>query len=81
MSDPLDVQRALDVQRNLDHCMANIKHASEAMADDMHDAAMRLGAAAMMLASASHAVYKHAAQLTEGQTQLDTGEEQGSEGT
>ena len=79
MSDPLDIQRALDVQRNLDHCMANIKHASEAMADDMQAAAMRLGAAAMMLTSASHAVYKRAAQLTEGQAQLDTGEEQGSE--
>jgi hypothetical protein len=51
----------LDVQRNLDHCMLNIKSASESMAEDMHDAAMRLGAAAMMLASASNAVYKRAA--------------------
>jgi hypothetical protein len=68
----------LDVQRNLDHCMANIKGASEAMADDMHDAAMRLGAASMMLASASHAVYQRAVQLTDVQ---DTGEEQGAEGS
>ena len=29
----------LDVQRNLDHCMLNMKGASEAMADDMHDLA------------------------------------------
>jgi hypothetical protein len=55
----------LDVQRNLDHCMLNIKGASEAMADDMHDAAMRLGTAAMMLASASNAVHKRAGQLTQ----------------
>jgi hypothetical protein len=52
----------VDVQRNLDHCMLRIQAASEAMADDMHDAAMKLGAAAMMLASASHLVHKHAAQ-------------------
>ena len=31
------------------------------MAHDMHDAAKRLGAAEMMLASASYAVHKHAA--------------------
>ncbi len=49
MSDPLDVQR------NLDHCMRNIKDAGEAMAGDMHGAAMRLGVAAMILASATHA--------------------------
>jgi hypothetical protein len=55
MSDPPDVHR------NLDHCMQSIKGASEAMAHDMLDAAMRLGAAEMMLASASHAVRKHAA--------------------
>jgi hypothetical protein len=55
MSDPPDVHR------NLDHCMQHIKGASEAMAHDMHDAAMRLGAAEMMLASASYAVHKHAA--------------------
>lgn len=64
----------LDVQRNLDHCMLNIKGASESMAEDMHDAAMRLGAAAMMLTSASNAVYKRAAQLTQVQPKPDTGE-------
>ena len=51
----------LDVRRNLDHCMENIKGAGEAMAEDMHEAAMRLGAAEMMLASASYAVRKRAA--------------------
>jgi hypothetical protein len=55
MSDPLDVHR------NLDHCMQHIKDASEAMAHDMLDAAMRLGAAEMMLASANYAVRRHAA--------------------
>jgi hypothetical protein len=68
MSDPLDVQR------NLDHCMLNIKDAHRAMPDDMHGAAMRLGAAAMMLASASHAVHKRAAELTQGQARLGSGE-------
>jgi len=62
MSDPLDVQR------NLDHCMLNIKDAGEVMAHDMHGAAMRLGAAAMMLVSATHAVHKRAAERTQGQT-------------
>jgi hypothetical protein len=70
-----------DVQQTLDHCMLNIKGASETMAHDMHDAAMKLGAAAMMLASASNAVYKRAFQLTQVQTQLDTGEEPGAEGS
>jgi hypothetical protein len=65
-----------DVQRNLEHCMLNIRGASEAMPDDMRDAAMKLGAAAMMLASASYAVYRRAAQAT----QPDTGEEPGAEG-
>lgn len=46
--------------------MLNIKDASEAMADDMHDAAMKLGAAAMMLASATNMVHKRAAQLGQG---------------
>ena len=69
MSDPLDVDR------NLDHCMQKIKGASEAMAHDMHDAAMRLGAAEMMLASASHMVHKHAAALPQAQTRPDTGAE------
>jgi hypothetical protein len=61
MSDPLDVRR------NLDHCLEHIKGASEAMAHDMLEAAMRLGTAQMMLASASHAVHKHAgAQVPRG---------------
>jgi hypothetical protein len=81
MSDPPDVQRTLDLQRTLDHCMMNIKGASEAMADNMQDAAMKLGAAAMMLASAGHMVHKRAAQLTQVQTQLDTGEELGTQGS
>lgn len=51
-----------DVDRSLDQCMLNIKGASEVMADDMNDAAMRLGAATMMLTSAHHAVYNRAAQ-------------------
>jgi hypothetical protein len=71
----------LDVDRNLDHCMQNIKGASEAMAHDMHDAAMRLGAAEMMLASASHVVHKHAAALTQAQTHPDTGAEPDGEGS
>ena len=57
MSDPLDVHRILE------HCMQTIEAGREAMARDMYDAAMRLGAAEMMLASASHAVHKHAAAL------------------
>lgn len=68
MSDPLDVQR------NLDHCMRNIKDAGEAMAGDMHGAAMRLGVAAMILASATHAVHKRAAERTQGQTRQGGGE-------
>jgi hypothetical protein len=55
----------LDVQRNLDHCMRNIEDAGEVMADDMHEAAMRLGTAEMMLASASYAVRKHADRLAQ----------------
>ena len=74
MSEPFDVQRTLD------HCMQNINRASEAMADDMYGAAMRLGAAAMMLASASNAVHKRAAQLTQAQTQPRTGGDLGAEG-
>ena len=69
MSNPLDVQQTLD------HCMLTIRGASEAMAGDMLDAAMRLGVAEMMLASARHAVHKHASQLAPVPTQLDTGEE------
>jgi hypothetical protein len=45
------------------------------MADDMHDAAMRLGAAEMMLASASNAVYRRAFQPAQSQPQPGTGEE------
>ena len=75
MSDPLDVHR------NLDHCMQHIKGASEAMAHDMHDAAMRLGTAELMLASASHMVHKHAAALPQAQAQPDTGAEPGGEGS
>ena len=37
MSNPLDVKQILD------HCMLNIEGVSEAMAADMHDAAMRPG--------------------------------------
>jgi hypothetical protein len=57
MSDPPDVHRILDL------CMQNINGAREAMAQDMRDAAMKLGAAGMMLASASNAVQRRAAQL------------------
>jgi hypothetical protein len=71
MSNPLDVQQTLD------HCMQNIRSASEAMADDIHDAAMRLGTAAMMLASAGNTVHKRVAQLA----QPDTGEELGADGS
>jgi hypothetical protein len=71
----------LDVEQTLDHCMLNIRGASETMAHDMHDAAMKLGAAAMMLASASNLVYKRVFPLTQVQTQLETGEEPGTEGT
>jgi hypothetical protein len=68
MSDPLDVHR------NLDHCMQSIKGAGEAMAHDMLDAAMRLGAAEMMLASASYAVHKHAAAQVQPSTGAEPGE-------
>jgi len=50
------------------------------MAHDMYDAAMRLGAAEMMLASASYAVHKHAAALPQAPTRPGTGAEQGGEG-
>jgi hypothetical protein len=70
----------LDVRRNLDHCMQNIKGAGEAMAEDMHEAAMRLGAAEMMLASASYAVRKRAGQPTQAPAQPDGGEGLGAEG-
>jgi hypothetical protein len=70
MTDPLDVHRSLD------QCMQHIAGAREAMAHDMHDAAMRLGAAEMMLASASYAVHQHAA----AQVRPDTGAQPGGEG-
>jgi len=75
MSNPLDVKQILD------HCMLNIEGASEAMAADMHDAAMRPGAAAMMLASASNAVRRRAVQLTQVQAQPDAGQKPGAEGS
>jgi hypothetical protein len=71
----------LDVQRNLDHCMRNIKDAGEAMAGDMHEAAMRLGTAEMMLASASYAVRKHVGQLAQAPAQPDTGAGLGAGGS
>ena len=64
-----------DIGRNLDQCMMNIKGATEAMADDMHDAAMRLGAAGMMLASASDAVYRHAFQAAQAPPQPRSGDD------
>ena len=69
----------IDVQRNLDHCMRNIKDAGEAMPGDMQEAAMRLGIAEMMLASASYAVHKHAGELAQAPAQPDTGEGLGAE--
>jgi hypothetical protein len=60
--------------------MQNIKGASEAMAQDMHEAAMRLGAAEMMLASASYAVRKRGGQPTHAPAQPDTGEGLSAEG-
>jgi hypothetical protein len=74
------MSNAPDVKRTLDHCMLSIKGAAEAMADDMHSAAMRLGAAEMMLASASSAVHKRAAQLTSAQVRPDPGPDPGAEG-
>ena len=70
----------LDVRRNLDHCMQNIKGADEAMAENMHEAAMRLGAAEMMLASASYAVRKRAGHPAQAPAQPGTGEGPGAEG-
>jgi hypothetical protein len=70
-----------DVQRNLDHCMQTIKDAGEAMAENMYEAAMRLGTAEMMLASASYAVRRHAGQLAQAPAEPDTGEGTGAEGS
>jgi hypothetical protein len=66
-----------DVHRTLSHCMQHITDAREVMAEDMHDAAVRLGAAAMMLTSASHAVHRRAAELRQGPAEPDTGGESG----
>ena len=71
----------LDVQRNLDHWMRNIKDAGEAMAGDMREAAMRLGTAEMMLASASYAVRRHAGQLAQAPAQPGRGEGLAAEGS
>jgi hypothetical protein len=46
----------------------------------MHEAAMRLGAAEMMLASASYAVRKRAGQPARALAQPDGGEGLGAEG-
>jgi hypothetical protein len=69
----------MDVHRNLER-MQNIEAGREAMAHDMHDAAMWRGAAEMMLASASYAVHRHAAGPPQVQTRLDTGAEPGLDG-
>jgi hypothetical protein len=71
----------VDVQQTLDHCMKNIKGATEAMADDMYGAAMKLGAARMMLASASNAVYRRAVQTTSVPLRPDTGEDPRAKGS
>lgn len=68
MSNPTDLDQILG------RCMLNIQGASDAMAVDMHDAAMKLGAAEMMLASASHAVHKHATQLRAQPAPPDAGD-------
>lgn len=65
----------LDVHQTLDHCVQHIAGAREEMTEDMHVAAMRLGAAAMMLASASHAVLRRAVELGQAPAQPDAGEE------
>ena len=67
------MSNSLEVHQILDHCTRSIEGARNAMADDMNDAAMKLGAAAMMLASASHAVYKQAGQGPQPPTQPATG--------
>jgi hypothetical protein len=61
--------------------MQNIEAGRAAMAHDMHDAAMRLGVAEMMLASASYVIHQHAAALPQAQTQPDASPEPGGEGT
>jgi hypothetical protein len=66
MSDPLDIEQILD------RCVLSIRDASNAMAGDMRDAAMKLGAAEMMLGSARHAVHKHAVQPRQRPTESGT---------
>ena len=66
------MSNSLEVQQILDHCMLSIEGARKAMAGDMNDAAMKLGAAAMMLASASHAVRKQAGQRPQAPGPPDT---------
>ena len=66
------MSNSLEVQQILDHCMLSIDGARKAMPADMNDAAMKLGAAAMMLASASHAVYKQAGQRPQAPPPPDT---------
>jgi hypothetical protein len=61
--------------------MQNIKDAAEAMTGDMREAAMRLGTAEMMLASASYAVRRHAGQLVQAPARPDTGGGLGAEGS
>ena len=51
------------------------------MTGDMREAAMRLGTAEMMLASASYAVRRHAGQLAQAPARPDTGEGLGAEGS
>jgi hypothetical protein len=60
--------------------MRNIKDSKRGDAGDMQEAAMRLGTAEMMLASASYAVRKHAGQLAQAPAQPDTGEGLGAGG-
>jgi hypothetical protein len=71
----------VDVQQTLDHCMKNIKGATDAMADDMYAAAMKLGAAGMMLASASNAVHQRAVQTTSVPLPTDSREDPRAEGS
>jgi hypothetical protein len=61
--------------------MRNITGAGEVMADDIHEAAMRLGAAEMMLASASYAVHKHVGQLAQTPERPDAREDLSAEGS
>ena len=56
--------------------MQNIKAAGEAMAGDMHEAAMRLGTAEMMLASASYAVSRHVGRLDQSTARPDAADGQ-----